>query len=204
MSVVPKKQITTMLRAWHRGDAHALDQLTPVIYPDLQRIARFCMAREDSNHILQNTALISETYLRLVQLREVDWQDRSHFFAVVAQLMRRILTDYARSRQSLKRGGSVQVVCIDDEFDFPVNRRQDLLAINDALTGLTALDKRKSQVVELHFYGGYSFAEIADSLNISEITVRRDWKFAKLWLLRELTGDRSGVAEPEPLLGTAI
>jgi RNA polymerase sigma-70 factor, ECF subfamily len=183
--------ITVLLRAWHDGDNHALEHLIDQVHRGLQRIAGTFMSREDPSHVLQNTALINEAYLRLLTMQKVDWQSRSHFFAVSSQVMRHILTDYARSRQSLKRGGDVQRVDASFSFDIAMQSDPDLVAIDDALYDLARIDSRKSQVVELKFYGGLNFEEIASVLEVSEVTVRRDWQFAKSWLLRELTRERS-------------
>jgi RNA polymerase sigma factor (TIGR02999 family) len=180
-------EITVLLRAWHDGDNRALEHLIDQVNKGLQRIAGTFMSREDPGHLLQSTALINEAYLRLLTMQTVDWQNRSHFFAVSSQVMRHILTDYARSRQALKRGGDVQRVDASYGFDMAMQTDPDLVAINDALYDLARLDSRKSQVVELKFYGGLNFEEIAGVLEVSEVTVRRDWQFAKSWLLRELT-----------------
>lgn len=179
--------ITVLLRAWHDGDNRALEHLIDQVNRGLQRIAGTFMSREDPSHVLQNTALINEAYLRLLTMQKVDWQNRSHFFAVSSQIMRHILTDYARSRQALKRGGDVERVYTSFGLDTAIASDPDLVAIDDALYDLARLDSRKSQVVELKFYGGLNFEEIASVLEVSEITARRDWQFAKSWLLRELT-----------------
>jgi len=179
--------ITVLLRAWHDGDNRALEHLIDQVNRGLQRIAGTFMSREDPSHVLQNTALINEAYLRLLTMQKVDWQNRSHFFAVSSQIMRHILTDYARSRQALKRGGDVERVYASFGLDTAIASDPDLVAIDDALYDLARLDSRKSQVVELKFYGGLNFEEIASVLEVSEITARRDWQFAKSWLLRELT-----------------
>jgi RNA polymerase sigma factor (TIGR02999 family) len=179
--------ITTLLRAWRNGDDQALDQLTSLIYGELHRLARGHMAREAPDHILQSTALISEIYLHLVGFREIDWRGRSHFFAVCSQLMRRTLTDYARSRLYLKRGGETRQLSFDENLGVP-NRDPgaELIAVDDALHDLAAFDERKSQVVQLRFFGGFSIKETAEALEISEATVKREWESAKVWLLREL------------------
>ena len=183
-------EITVLLRAWHDGDTHALEHLIGQVNTGLQRIAGTFMSRENPSHVLQNTALINEAYLRLLTMQKVNWQSRSHFFAVSSQVMRHILTDYARSRQALKRGGDVQRVDASFGLDMAIQSDPDLVAIDDALYDLARLDQRKSQVVELKFYGGLNFEEIACVLEVSEVTVRRDWQFAKSWLLRELTRER--------------
>ena len=179
--------ITVLLRAWSEGDHHALEELTPLIYHELYRAAQRQMARERAGHLLQNTALVNEVYLRLARLGEIEWQDRSHFFAVCAQLMRRILTDYARSRRTLKRGGEAQYVTLTENLPLE-NLPADLVALDDALNSLAAIDERKAKVVELRFFGGLSVQETAEVLKVSEQTILRDWRFAQLWLLRELSG----------------
>jgi RNA polymerase sigma factor (TIGR02999 family) len=186
--------ITTLLRAWSTGDDQALDRLTSLVYGELHRLAQYHMKREKPDHILQSTALVSEIYLQLVKLHEVDWQDRSHFFGVCSQLMRRTLTGYARSRLYLKRGGDAQQVPFDENLGAPDHDPGSvLIALDDALHDLAAFDERMSQVVQLRFFGGFSVKETADALGISEATVKREWESAKLWLLRELDrGKRNG------------
>jgi RNA polymerase sigma factor (TIGR02999 family) len=179
--------ITTLLRAWSDGDNQALDQLTALVYRELYRLAQSHMAREKPDHILQNTALVNETYLQLVDLRGIEWQDRSHFFGVCSQIMRRTLTDYARSRLYLKRGGGVERVSLDENIRLPDNDPSAvLIALDDALRDLARFDERLSQIVQLRFFGGFSVKETAEAAKISERTVRREWKSAKVWLLREL------------------
>jgi RNA polymerase sigma factor (TIGR02999 family) len=186
--------ITTLLRAWSSGDSGALDQLTPLVYGELYRLAQCQMAREKPDHILQNTALINEIYLQLSNLREVDWQSRSHFFAVCSQLMRHTLAGYARSRLYLKRGGDAQQVPFDENLGVPDRDPGSvLIALDDALHDLAAFDERMSQVVQLRFFGGFSIKETAEALKISERTARREWEAAKVWLVRELKrGEKSG------------
>jgi len=183
------RTVTELLRAWGGGDRSALEELTPLVYDELHRIARYQMSREGQEHTLQTTALIHEVYLRLVDFQNVHWQDRVHFFAVSAQLMRRILIDFARSRNHLKRGGGAIHLSLDEAPTLGAQPDADLLALDDALTALAALDERKSKVVELRFFGGLSVDETAEVLRISSHTVMRDWKFAKVWLLRELRGE---------------
>ena len=187
--------ITLLLHAWRDGDGQALDRLIPLVYEELRRLAHFLLTHEDSTHILEDKALVNEAYLRLAKLKEVRWQDRGHFFAASAQLMRYILTDYARLRLSLKRGGEVRHVSVNYLENLSSYRDTDLIALNDALKDLEALDKRKSQVVELRFYGGLEINEIAEILKISESTVKREWKLAKVWLLQEML--RDGCCLPE-------
>jgi RNA polymerase sigma factor (TIGR02999 family) len=181
--------ITQLLRAWRDGDEHALERLTPVVYDELRKAAKRHMARERDGHTLQTTALINEVYLRLVNLDHVSWQDRSHFFAICARLMRRILTDYARSRSYLKRGGDARRVTLDEALMVSADPPLDLVTLEKALTRLEAVDSRKSSVVELRFFGGLSLKETAEALKISTDTVTRDWNLAKAWLLREMDGE---------------
>jgi RNA polymerase sigma-70 factor (ECF subfamily) len=178
--------VTALLRAWAAGDADALDRLVPLVHRELHVIARHCMASERAGHSLQPTALLNETYLRLAGVTRVQWQDRSHFFAMSARLMRRILVDIARAKGSLKRGGGARVTSIDDGTEVAVERAPDLVALDLALQSLAQIDERKSRVVELRFFGGLSVDETAHALGISPETVHRDWRFTKSWLRREL------------------
>lgn len=177
--------VTTLLRAWGQGDQRALAQLTPLVYDELRRRARHYLRAERSNHTLRPTALVHEVYLRLVDLDQLDWQDRTHFFALAARQMRRILVDSARARLYQKRGGGAVNVTFDETVVIS-QRHPDLVALDDALTALAAHDERKARVVELRFYGGLTNEEIATELQISTDTVTRDWQMAKLWLRREL------------------
>jgi RNA polymerase sigma factor (TIGR02999 family) len=179
-------EITQLLHAWRGGDQLALQRLTPVVYEELHRMARHYMARERDGHTLQTTALINEVYLRLVKVKEVQWQDRAHFFAVSAQLMRRILTDFARAHGYQKRGGGARQVPLDDVCLASEEPGVDLVALEQALTRLGETDARKSKVVELRFFGGLTVDETAEVLQISGETVMRDWSVARAWLLREL------------------
>ncbi|MGA2857614.1 MAG: sigma-70 family RNA polymerase sigma factor [Candidatus Sulfotelmatobacter sp.] len=190
MSSGSSQDVTQLLRAWSGGDPQALEKLTPLVYQELHRRARHYLARESPGHTIQTTALINEVYLRLVDLRGVTWQDRAHFLAVCARMMRRILTDFARSRHFQKRGGSAQQVTFDEQMVVSSAPSADLVALDDALNGLAGVDPRKSQVVELRFFGGLSVQETAEVLKVSEETVKRDWRLAKLWLLREMSGER--------------
>ncbi len=183
-------EITGLLRAWSEGDAQALEKLTPLVYEELHRTARRYMAREQPDHTLQATALINEVYLRLVNLRDVMWQDRAHFFALCASMMRRILTDFARSRNYQKRGGGAHQISLDESLLVSQQPPADIVALDQALHGLASVDPRKSQVVELRFFGGLSIEETAAVLKVSDETVKRDWKMAKLWLLRELSVEK--------------
>ncbi|MGA2851210.1 MAG: sigma-70 family RNA polymerase sigma factor [Terracidiphilus sp.] len=191
MREVSPTPITQLLRAWQGGDDAALQQLTPVVYEQLHRMARHYMARERDGHTLQTTALINEVYLRLVNVKEVQWHDRAHFFAISAQLMRRILTDFARSHGYQKRGSGVQHVPLDESCLASADPGVDLVALDHALTRLGQTDTRKSKVVELRFFGGMTVDETAEALHISAETVMRDWTVARAWLLRELDGGAS-------------
>ena len=179
--------ITGLLVAWSHGEESALAQLTPLVHGELRRLARSYLRRERDDHTLQTDALVNEAYLRLVDLSQVSWRDRTHFFALSARLMRRILVDYARSRQYQKRGGGAQKLSLDEARGFSSDRNTDLVALDDALVALAAVDPRKAQVIELRFFGGLSTAEISETLQVSEQTVMRDWRMAKMWLLRELS-----------------
>ena len=187
------EQITELLQAWGRGDQAAFDQLAPVVYAELRRLARYYMARERPDHTLQPTALVHEAYMRLADFRSLHWKNRIHFFAISAQVMRRVLVDFARSRVRRKRVGAVQRVSLDEIANLGAQHDAALLALDDALTALAAEDPRKCQVVEMKFFGGLSTDEISQSLTVSPETVQRDWKLAKLWLLRHLTAnEKSG------------
>jgi len=176
--------------AWGRGDESALDRLVPLVHQELRRLARRQMAGEHPGHTLQTTALVNEAYLRLVDLSQVRWQDRAHFLRMSARLMRRILVDHARGRRAHKRGGTDQRVSLEQAASVSQERPVDLIAMDDALDALAAVDPRKSQVVEMRFFGGLSIEETAEALHVSPETVKRDWRVAKVWLLRELDGRR--------------
>jgi RNA polymerase sigma-70 factor, ECF subfamily len=184
-------EVTRLLKAWSTGDEEALAKLTPLVYRQLREIARRYMAGERDGHILQTTALVHEAYVRLVDCGRVNWQDRAHFFAVSAQLMRRILIDFARSRDYLKRGGAVPHISLEEAPSVCDEPDVNLLALDDALKALAAIDERKSKVVELKFFGGLNVEETAEALRVSSDTVMRDWKLAKIWLLRELSSGRA-------------
>lgn len=183
----PSQSVTALLEAWGHGDDGALGRLIPVVYRELRRVAHRYMARERMGHTLQTTALVNEAYLRLVDLHPFSWQDRVHFFAISARLMRRILVDDARARESLKRGGGAVHVSLDEVSPATREPDVDVLALDEALTKLTAFDSRKARVVELRYFAGLTVEETADALEVSPETVLRDWTIAKLWLLRELT-----------------
>ncbi len=182
--------ITKLLCAWSEGDRSALEKLTPIVYDELHRLARRYMRRERLGHSLQTTALVNEAYMRLVDYKRMQWQNRAHFFAVSAQLIRRILVEHAR-RHNLKRGGGVQHVSLDDAAVVGGNWSPDLIALDDAMKTLAEVDPRKEQVVEMRFFGGLSVEETAEVLKVSAVTVMRDWSTARAWLYRELVGKTS-------------
>ncbi len=179
--------VSGLLRAWTGGDREALDRLTPIVYHELRRLAGRYMRRERPDHSLQATALVNEAYMRLADYNRMEWQNRAHFFAVAAQLMRRILVEHAR-RRNWKRGGQVQHVALDEAVVVGGSRSTDLVALDDALTALAQMDPRKVQVVEMRFFGGLSVEETAEVLKVAPITVMRDWSGAKAWLYREMNG----------------
>ena len=183
-------EVTVLLKAWSAGDQSAREKLVPLVYRELHRMAGRYMAGERSGHTLQTTALVNEVYLRLVNTREMDWQNRAHFFAISAQLMRRILTDFARSRRSQKRGGGAAAIPLEESLPAGWGSSADFVALDDALNALTAVDERKRQVIELRFFGGLSVQETAEVLKVSPETVLRDWRLAKAWLLREMSRER--------------
>ena len=182
----PRGEVSELLRAWSDGDCGALDRLTPLVYDELHRLARRYMRGERPGHSLQTSALVNEAYMRLVDYKGMQWQNRAHFFAVSAQLMRRILVEHAR-RHNLKRGGGVHHVSLEQTAVVGGERDADLVALDDALNALAQLDARKVQVVEMRFFGGLSVKETAQVLKVSPETVQRDWKLAKAWLLDELS-----------------
>ena len=186
MSQLLSQQVTKLLSAWRGGDEIAQDRLFRVVYSDLRRLAHRYMANERPGQTLQTTALVNEAYLRLVDITQVQWQDRAHFFAVAARVMRRILVDGARARGYQKRGGDAENITLNEELLVTNRPGPDLVALDDALTALAEVDHRKSQVVELRFFGGLNTDEIAEVLGVSSDTVLRDWKTAKVWLLREI------------------
>jgi RNA polymerase sigma-70 factor (ECF subfamily) len=181
--------VTQLLRAWSDGDKTALDQLVPLVESELRRLARACMGRERKDHTLQATALVNEAFLRFTDARQVRWQDRAHFMGIAARLMRRILVDHARARGYQKRGGGAERVMLDDARLVAAESPLDVVELDRALEAFTAVDARRSQVVELRFFGGLTVEETAEVLHVSAETVKRDWRLAKLWLLRELKGD---------------
>jgi RNA polymerase sigma factor (TIGR02999 family) len=188
----PSAEITTLLKAWRRGDQQALDRLTPLVYDHLRKLARHYVRKERPDGQMNATALVHEAYVRLVDARAVDWQDRAHFFAVSAKIMRRILVDAARARSSAKRGGGMQqadpstMMNLDALPATGTDRAAEICKLDDALNSLQQLDPRRAQVVELRFFGGLSVEETAEALSVSPQTVMRDWKLARAWLGREL------------------
>ena len=187
MAAPSPEGVTQLLKAWGSGEQNALDQLIPLVYTELHRLARRYMGRERTAHTLQPTALVHEVYARLVDWKYVSWQNRAHFFGVSAQLMRRILVDYARSRRYAKRGGEWRRVPFNEAVAVFPDRPTDIVALDDALRTLAGIDPRKSRVVEMRFFGGMSIKEVAAVLSVSPETILRDWRLAKVWLLRELS-----------------
>ena len=187
-------QLTQLLIAWGNGDKAALDSLMPIVYDELRRLARHHLRRERAGHTLQTTALVNQAYLRLVDQRKVQWQNRAHFFALSAQLMRRILLDHARRRHQAKRGGDAVRVSLDESAIVTGERDAQLIALDDALRRLEEVDERKSKVVELRFFGGLNIDETAEAMRISPATVRREWSMAKAWLYREINGENPNEA----------
>jgi len=179
---------TELLLAWGRGEAQAFDQLVPLVHDELRELARRHMARERPDHTLQASALVNEAYLRLIDLKQMQWQNRAHFFAMSARVMRRILVDFARARRNEKRGGGAPKVTLDEALLPAKTAGHDIEALDDALNALAVVHPRKSDVVEMRYFGGLSLEETAEALHVSIETVKRDWRYAKLWLLRELRG----------------
>jgi RNA polymerase sigma factor (TIGR02999 family) len=188
MSAPAAGQVTQLLLAWRDGDDQALAQLVPLVDAELRRLARAYMARERRDHTLQTTALVNEAFLRLADARRLQWQDRVQFLGICARLMRRVLVDHARTRGYQKRGGAAQKVTLEEAGDVYAESGIDVLALDRALEALAGIDPRKCQVIELRFFGGLSVEETASVLHVSKDTVKRDWRLAKLWLLRELAG----------------
>ena len=186
MSKASSPNVTQLLVAWGKGDQHAFDALMPEVRKELHRLAAHYMAEESPGHDLQPTALINEAYLRLVDWKNIQWSDRAHFFGMAANMMRRVLVDYARSRDRLKRGGEAIQVSFIEAANVPVPQRADVLSLDKALRELEKIDPRKSRIVEMRFFGGLSQEETAEALNVSVATVRHDWSLARAWLAREL------------------
>jgi RNA polymerase sigma-70 factor (ECF subfamily) len=194
MSDPPTHEITQWLTDWSNGDRSALEKLTPLVYRELHRVAQAYMQGERVGHALQTTALVNEAYLRLIEVDRHNWENRAHFYAVAAKLMRHILVDFARSRDRMKRGRGLQQVSIDEALTVHADNTSELLNLDEALTTLSKLDERQGQVVELRFFGGLTEVEIAEVLKVSERTVQTDWRLARSWLLRELSGEKSNDA----------
>ena len=191
MTTPPPEEVSQLLMDWGDGDQAALDKLIPVVYQEMRRLAHHYMRRERAGHTLQTTALVNEAYMRLADYKRMRWQSRAHFFAVAAQVMRRILVEHARGRNYAKRGGGAQKVQLDEAAYVSAGRSAQVIAVDDALKELEAWDARKGRIVELRFFGGLSIDETAEVLKISPTTVQREWKSAKAWLLRALSeGDR--------------
>lgn len=186
MESLSQKQISQLLEDWSNGDKAALDQLIPLVYEELKRLARYHMRRERADHTLQTSALVNEAYLRLVDYKRMRWQDRAHFLGVAAQAMRRILVDHARKRQYGKRGGAGLKVTLDEASEMVEQKAADLVALDDALSSLASIDPRKSNIVEMRYFGGLNIEETAEVLGLSPATVQRDWKTARIWLHREI------------------
>ena len=191
MEATSPHDVTRLLQAWGAGDETALERLTSLVYAELHKLASHYMASEPPDHTLQTSALVNEVFLRLVDVQHVGWQDRAHFFALCAQLMRHILIDFARSRNYQKRGGRIPHVELHEAATVSLEAAPEILAVDQALKHLAKVDARKSQVVELRFFGGLTVKETASVLKISEETVLRDWRLAKAWLSRELSGEGS-------------
>jgi RNA polymerase sigma factor (TIGR02999 family) len=185
------RDVTVLLQAWTEGDESALHELTPLIYAELRRLARNHMAREKRSPTLETGVILNEAFMRLVDWKAARWKNRSHFYGLAAQVMRRVLVDHARSRRYQKRGAGAQPISLDEAVVVSPQRSRDLMSLDEALTNLAAVDERKSKVVELRFFGGLSVEETADVLQVSPFTVLRDWKLAKAWLHRELKKDGS-------------
>jgi RNA polymerase sigma-70 factor (ECF subfamily) len=184
----PSTEITGLLRAWGGGDDGALAKVVELVYPELRDLARRCLSGERPNHTIQATALVHEAYLRLVDIRQIKWQDRAHFFAVGARVMRRVLVDYARGRNCAKRQGEVRRATFDDALLFSAELDPMVVRLDEALEKLAGFDSRKAQVVEMRYFGGLTAGEIAAVLRISSQSVNRDWSLAKSWLVREMNG----------------
>jgi RNA polymerase sigma factor (TIGR02999 family) len=187
MSLSSAQDVTQLLLAWGNGDQAAFEQLMPLVYEELRKQAQRYMRQQRPGHTLQATALVNEAYLQLIRSDQVRWQNRAHFFAISAQLMRRILVDSARARQNLKRGGAAQRITFEDTLQIAAGRPLELVALDDALNALAQLNERQSRIVELRYFGGLSEEEVAEVLQISARTVRRDWSLARVWLYRELS-----------------
>lgn len=187
-----QNDVTRLLINWTNGDKGALEELMPLVYGELRRLAGRYLRRERADHTLQSTALVNEAFLRLVDQKNVQWQNRAHFFGVAAQMIRRILVDHARAHQAGKRGGGAPKLSLDEALGVPERKDLDLLALDEALTGLAKMDEQQSRIVELRFFGGLSIEDTAEVLGISPATVKRDWTMAKAWLYRDMMGRAQG------------
>jgi len=198
MAIPDSHEVTELLLAWSEGDQEALDRLVPLVYDELRRLAQSYMRKERANQILQTTALIHEAYIRLIDANSVQWQNRAHFFGVAARLMRQILVAMARERGCQKRGGGAKQVSLDEAMMIDEGLDDDLVALDEALGALAQFDARKAQVVEMRFFGGLVEEEIADALDVSPETVRRDWRLARSWLRRKLKGEQTATNRELP------
>lgn len=187
--------VTQLLFDWRNGNDDALNQLMPLVYDELRGLAKRYMSRERVSHTLQTNALVNEAYLRLINQQDVDWQNRAHFFAIAAQVMRHLLVDHARAKQYAKRGGGAQQITLDEGLAIASEQSVDVLALHEALERLAEVDERKSKIVELRYFGGLSAEETAEVLGVSEITIKREWLKAKAWLFRELSQTDVTLAE---------
>ena len=190
MGALSQRQVTQLLLDWSEGDPEALNKLMPLVYQELKRMARYYMRRERAGHTLQTSALVNEAYIRLVDYKKMRWQDRAHFLAVAAQAMRRILVDHARGHTRAKRGGEARRVSLDEAATLADEKAADIVALDLALNNLAEFDPRKSQIVELRYFGGLNIEETAEVVGISPATVKREWNTAKTWLHREVTSDK--------------
>jgi RNA polymerase sigma factor (TIGR02999 family) len=190
MALPSAHEVTDLLRAWSDGDHTALEKLMPLVYDELHRLAHHYMSGENPGHLLQTTALVNEAYLRLIDASQVSWQNRAHFFAISARLMRRILVEFARSRQRQKRGAGIATMSLDEGLMVSAESGVDLVSLDDALKALAAINPRQSEVVELRFFGGLSVEQTAEALKVSPETVTRDWKLTKTWLLRAMDREK--------------
>ncbi|MBV8829805.1 MAG: sigma-70 family RNA polymerase sigma factor [Acidobacteriaceae bacterium] len=196
MLTASSQSVTSLLRVWRDGDQSALARLIESCYPELRKIACGCLKRERPGHTVQATALVHEAYLRLIDARQVRWQDRAHFFAIAAKLMRRILTDYARARDSSKRGAGARPMALNEGLTIAPQLDPEIIRLDDALQELAKFDSRKAQVVEMRYFGGLTADEIADVLAVSRESVNRDWRLAKAWLSREMAREKSNGCPP--------
>ncbi|MBA3514997.1 MAG: sigma-70 family RNA polymerase sigma factor [Pyrinomonadaceae bacterium] len=187
MAKPAREEVSQLLRDWSNGDQAALDKVMPVVYQELRRLAHHYMRKERVGHTLQTTALVNEAYMRLAQYKKMRWQSRTHFFAVSAQVMRRVLVEHARSRNFAKRGGGAQKISLDETAVVSAGRSAEVIAVDDALTDLESWDPRKGKIVELRFFGGLSIEETAEVLKVSPTTVQREWRSAKAWLYRAIS-----------------